>query len=163
MSHTTTCMFALACAFSIKYLNWLIQHACLALAYVFSRTHFIWQYHHMIIAPAIQAVCHMTPAQTKFFPPTNAPSTGAQLPQGRHPTRPISSCPTTQSTTWLLAPNTPSRGQHFGPSSSRIPNLGHIRTHRLPQAPLRIVKLRGGLTTGLETLLRECYATKSYA
>ncbi len=40
--------------------------------------------------------------------------------------------------------------------------MGQIRSHRLPREPLRIVELRGGLATGLETLLIDGYAIRSY-
>ncbi len=41
-SHTTICMFCIGHVLFNKYLNWLIQYACYALAYVSSTTHFIW-------------------------------------------------------------------------------------------------------------------------
>jgi len=40
---------------------------------------------HRILVPVIQVVCHMTPAQTMFFPPKIFTSTGALSQQGRHP------------------------------------------------------------------------------
>ena len=54
---------------------------------------------HRILAPAIEAVCHMTPAQIKFLPPKTFTSTGTLLHQGSHPTRLIPICPATIPTT----------------------------------------------------------------
>ena len=48
---------------------------------------------HKILSSAIQDVCHMTPALTKFFPRTNNTSPGALPQQGRHPTRTFPRCP----------------------------------------------------------------------
>jgi len=115
-----------------------------------------------ILAPAIQTICHMTLAQTKFFPLKTFTSTGSLPQQGRHPTRPIPKCPSTMPTTWSLTPITPPWGQYSGPSSSYIPNPGRIRPHRLPREPLRIVELFGSLATGLEALLRAGYAIHSF-
>jgi hypothetical protein len=67
---------------------------------------------HIILAPAIQGVCHMSPAQTKFFPRTNAARSGALSQQGRHPTRPIPKCSANVSKTGLTAPPTPPRGHY---------------------------------------------------
>jgi hypothetical protein len=117
---------------------------------------------HRILAPAIKAVCLMTPAQTKFFPPKTFNSTGALSRQGRHPTRPILRCPATMPTTWSLAQIAPPQGQYYGPSSSHIPNLGQIHSYRLPREPLQIVELCGDLATGFETLLKAGYAIRSY-
>jgi hypothetical protein len=89
----------------------------------------------MILAPAIQAVCHQTPAQTKFFPPKTFTSTGAITQQGRHPTSLIPRCSDIMPTTWFSATNTPPWGQHSRLASSHIPNLGQIRSHRLPREP----------------------------
>jgi hypothetical protein len=91
---------------------------------------------HKILAPVIQVVCHMTPAQTTCFPPKIFTSTGALSQQGRHPTRSIPRCPATMPTIGAWTPNTPPTGQYSGPSSSHIPNLGQICSHRLPREPL---------------------------
>ena len=110
----------------------------------------------------IQVVCHMAPAQTKFFPPKIFTSTGALPQRGHHPTCLIPRFPATMPKTWPWTPSTPPRGQYSGPPSSHIPDLGQIRYPRLPREPLRIVELRGGLATGLEALLRAGYAIRSY-
>ncbi len=54
-------------------------------------------------------------------------------------------------------------GHYSGASSGYVPNLGHIRSHRLLWIPLRIVEHCGGLATGLEALLRVGYTISSYA
>jgi hypothetical protein len=104
----------------------------------------------------------MTPAHTKFFPLKNATSTRDLPYQGCHPTCSIPKCPTTMPTTGVLAPNIPPRGQYAGTSSSFVPHVGEIRSHRLPRAPFRIMELCGGLATGFEALLRAGYAINSY-
>ena len=75
---------------------------------------------------------------------------------------PIPICPATMPPTGLLAPTTPSRGHYAGTYSSYVPNLGQIRSHRHPRAPLRIVELCGGFATGLKALLGAGYAINSY-
>ena len=102
----------------------------------------------------------MTPALTKFFPRTNHASPGALPRQGRHSTRPIPRCPA--NTTWLTTPTIPPKGHYTGASSGYVPNLGHIRSHRLHRIPLWIVELRGGLATGLKSLRKDGYAISSY-
>jgi hypothetical protein len=109
---------------------------------------------HMILAPAIQAVWHMTTAKTKFFPLTYTTSTGAFPHPGRHPTRPIPRYPATLPTRGLLAPSTPPPDHYAGALSSYISNLGHVRSHLHPRDPLRTVELCRGLATGLEALLK---------
>ncbi len=116
---------------------------------------------HSILAPAIQDVCHMTPALTKFFPRTNNTNPGAQPQQGRHPTRPIPRCPARITITRPTTPTTPPMGCYSGASSGYVPNLGYIRSHRLPRIPLHIVVFCGGLSTGLEALLIDGYALSS--
>jgi len=118
---------------------------------------------HKITALAIQDVCQMTPELTKFFPRTNTNSQGALSHHGRHPTRPIPRCPANNTTTWPPAPITPPRGHYPGVSSGYVPNLGQIGPHRLFRIPLRVVELCGGLTTGLEVLLRSSYVIRSSA
>jgi hypothetical protein len=113
---------------------------------------------HRILAPTIQVVCHVTPAQTTFFPSKIFTSTGALPQQGRHPACPIPMCPAIMPTIGAWTPNTPSRGQYSGPPSNHIPNLGQIRSHRLPRKPLQTVELCGGLATGLEAILIAGYA-----
>ena len=79
---------------------------------------------HIILAPAIQDVCQMTPALAKSFPRTNANSQGV-LPQlGRHPTRPIPRCPTINTATWPPTPITPPQGHYPGATSGYVPTLG---------------------------------------
>ena len=88
---------------------------------------------HMILAPAIQDVCKMTPALTKFVSRININSQGALPRHGRHPTRPILRCPANITTTWPTTPHTPPRGYFSGASSGYVPNLVQIRSHRLPR------------------------------
>jgi hypothetical protein len=116
-----------------------------------------------ILALATQGVCHMTPALTKFFTRTNITSTWALPKQRRHPMRLIHVSPANITTTRLTVPTIPPRRHYPESSSGYVPNLGKIRSHRLPRIPLRIVELCGGLATGLEALLKACYAISSYA
>jgi len=118
---------------------------------------------HKILAPAIQDVCHMTPAMTKFFPQTNTTRQGTLPEHGRHPTRPIPRCPVNVTITWPTTSTTLPRGHYQSASFGFVPNLRHIRSHRLPRIPLRVVELCVGLATGLEALLRAGYAIGSYA
>ena len=104
----------------------------------------------------------MTSASTKFFPRTNNTSPWALPQNGRHPTRPIPRCPAHITITKPTASTTPPQGHYSGASSGCVPSMGHIRPHRLPHTPLRIVELCGGLATGLEALLRADYAISSY-
>jgi hypothetical protein len=87
---------------------------------------------HGILAPTIQAVCHMTTTQAKFFPLPDTTSTGAFPRPGRHPMHPIPRCPATLPTIGTLTPNTPPWGHYAGTLSNYVPNLGHVRSHRVP-------------------------------
>ena len=112
---------------------------------------------HKILAPAIPDVCHITPALTKFFPRKNDTNQRALPQHERHLTRPIPRCPANITTTGMTAPTTPHMEHYRGASSDYVPNLGNIRPNRLPGIPLRIVEFYGGLTTGLEALLKAGY------
>ena len=103
----------------------------------------------------------MTPALTKFFPQMNANSQGALPHNGRHPTRPIPRCLANITTTRPTMPLIPPRGHYSGAPSGYVPNLGQIRSHRLPRIPLQIVELYGGLAIGLEALPKVGYAISS--
>jgi hypothetical protein len=117
---------------------------------------------HGILALAIQDVCRMTTAQTKFFPLMVITSNEALPHPGRHPTCPSPRCPPTLPAKRLLAPITPPRGLYTGTPSGYLPNMGQARSHRLHRDHLRVLELCGGLATGLEALLRDGYTIHCY-
>jgi hypothetical protein len=71
-------------------------------------------------------------------------------------------CPATMPMTELLTQNTPPRGHYAGTPYSYIPNLGRVRSHRLPRVPFRIVKHCMDLAVGLESFLKAKYAVNFY-
>ena len=117
---------------------------------------------HTILAPAIQRVCNLSPAQPVFFPATSPTRPVVEAVPGSYSHRPLPHCPahhTPYATRRLHPPPRPRNQYHTRTNSFLL----HVRHFSLPATPLLVVELCGGLATGLEALLRTGHLIAPYA
>ena len=114
------------------------------------------------MASAIQAICRRTLAQSILFLAPAITLTGDKLHIGTCPTRPIPRCPRIIVTVTLQRPGTSPRLHITDHTVRRTPSLRHVPSYNLPDRPLKIVELCGGLAAGLEAFLEAGHAVTSY-
>jgi hypothetical protein len=104
---------------------------------------------HTILAPTIQRVYNISPAQTVFFSATGPTRPAVETAPGSYSHRPLPHCPAHQTpqTTGRLHPPPRPGNQHPTKTTS---SLAHVRHFPLPVTPLRVVELCSGLATILE-------------
>ena len=114
-----------------------------------------------ILTPALCRVCQLSPDQIQFFPKTLPRTSGPPTTPAGSPPRPIPTCPAT------LAPHTPPLGTPGQPgiaAGDEYPTatLAHLPRFYMPQRPLHMVELCGGIATGLEAALKAGLTIASY-
>ena len=121
-----------------------------------------------VLVPAIREACGIPDLHVPLFPRADGqprvPRPLKAMDAPRHPL-PRNSPP--------MAPDTPPRGIRPAPSDQTTPtphetwpnepSLLQVPVRPLPQAPLSLVEICGGIATGLEALLRAGHSIRTYA
>jgi len=114
-----------------------------------------------VLAHALRNACHMTIDKLKFFANTREEEGRPYTSPTERPKRPFPVCPT--ATSLCTPPKNMPRSSRPPPKDTPSPHaLANIPRHILPQRPIHLVELCGGMTTGLEAILKARHTVASY-
>jgi hypothetical protein len=116
---------------------------------------------HQVLAPALCTACQMSPDQINFFPARQTRRGGPINPPSNLPMRAIPVCPA------LTSPHThprdpPRPTKPPPPGGYTTPPLATLPRYHIPDKPIHLVELCGGIATRLEALLKAGHAVASY-